>query len=104
MLLTGRIGVEEGHACLQQIGEHGAMEIAARAHADFHVEEATDQRGNSAGDDAECVYVYGIRSTEQTVRVQREDRPKETVVEHVREFFDLASVFDTPDILQIGPV
>lgn len=103
-MLTGWIGIEEGHARLQQIGEHGVVKIAARLHADFHVEEAASQRSNGAGDDAECVYVYSVYGAKQAVRVQREDRPKETVVEHVCVLFHVTSVFHAPDILQVGPV
>lgn len=80
------------------------MEVATRVHADLHVEEAKQQQCSDAGDDAECEYVYRIYSAEQTVRVKREDRPKESVVVHVRELFGVTSVFDTSNILQIGPV
>jgi len=67
LLLTGRIGVEESHARLQQIGEYNVVEVVARIHADIHVEETAKQRGNGAGDNAKCVYVYGIHGTEQAV-------------------------------------
>lgn len=81
------------------------MEIAARAHADFHEEETAKQRGNGAGNDAECIHIYGIHSTEETVRIQRENRSEETVVEHASEcLFHIASVFSTPDIFQTCPV
>jgi len=45
------------------------VEIATRIHADLHEKEAAQQRGNGAGDDTECVYVYGIHSAEETIRV-----------------------------------
>lgn len=95
--------MEEGHARLQQIGKHGIVEVTTRVHADLHENKAAQQCGNRASDDAECVYVYGIQRTEETVRVQRENRPKEAVVVHVRELC-VASVSNTPDILQGGPV
>lgn len=104
LLLTGRVGIEEVHARLEQIGEHGVVEIAARLHADFHEEETATQRGNGAGDDAECVYVYGVHGAEQAVRVQLKDQPKEAVVEHVCVLLDVTGVFDAPGILQVGPV
>lgn len=85
------------------------MEVVAWSHADIHVEETAKQCGNGAGDDAECVYVYGIHGTEQAVWIQREDRPKKTVVVHVcvqvvELFGAFTSIFDAPDILQVGPV
>jgi len=80
------------------------VKVVARVHADCHVEEAAAQRGNGAGDNAECVYVNGIHGAEQTVWIQRKDRSKKAVVVHVREFFSLTRVFNTSDSLQVGPV
>lgn len=96
--------MEEGHARLQQFEEHGVVKVTARIHGNLHVKKAAEQRGSDASDDAECVHVYGIHSAQQAVRVQREDRPKEAIVVHVRELFNVTSVFDTPDIFQGGPV
>jgi len=41
------------------------------------------QRRSNAGDDTECVYVYGIHNV-QAARIQRENRPKEIIIVHVR--------------------
>jgi len=82
-VLTGWIRVEEGHARLQQIGEHAVVEIAARSHADVHEEEAPAQGGNGADDDAERVDLHGVFRAEQTVRIQREYRREQAAVAHI---------------------
>ena len=52
----------------------------------------------------QCINVYGIHSAQQAVRVQREDRPKETIVVHIRELFYVTSIFNMPYILLGSPV
>ena len=99
-MLTGRIVVEEGHARLQQFEKHDVVKVSTRVHRNFHEKKAAKQRSSDTGGDTECIYVYGIHSAQQTVWVQRENRPKKTIVVHVRELFDIASIFNTPDILQ----
>ena len=83
--------MEEGHTRLQQFEEHDVVKINTRVHRDLHVKKAAKQRGSDAGDDAECVYIYGIHSVQQVVRVQREDRSKKTIVVHVRKLFDITN-------------
>lgn len=84
------------------------MEVAAGIHADLHIEEATQQRSEGAGDDAERVDVDGGRGTEQTIRFQREDAPKETVVVHafipLHHLTRISGDVSTSFLLQIGPV
>ena len=96
--------MEEGHARLQQFEEHDVVKVNTRVHRDLHVKKAAKQRSSDAGDDAECVNVYGIHCAQQAVRVQCEDRPKETIVVHIRELFYVTSIFNTPNILQGSPV
>lgn len=95
--------MEKGYARLQQIGEHGVMEIVARLHADLHVKEAAGKREYGTSDDAERVYVYGIYGAEQAVWIQSEDQSKETIIAYALELFGI-SVFVTPDVFQVGPV
>jgi len=57
--------VEEGHARLQQFEEHDVVKVNTRVHRDLHVKKAAKQRSSDAGDDAECVNVYGIHSAQQ---------------------------------------
>lgn len=108
--LTGRIRVEERHPCLQQIGEHGVVEVAAGVHADPHEEKAAKQRSGGAGDDAERVDVDGVHGSQQTVRIQREDRPQKAVVAlFLKGLVDLSIItesgaFVSSNGLQVGPV
>lgn len=66
--------MKEGHARLQQIGEHGVVQLDAGVHADLHEEEAAEYCRKGACENAKCVNVYSIHGTEQTVRIQGEDR------------------------------
>ena len=66
--------MEEGHARLQQFEEHDVVKVTTRVHRNLHVKKATKQRSSDAGDDAECVNVYGIHNAQQAVRVQYEDQ------------------------------
>ena len=68
--------MEERHMRLQQFEEHDVMKITTRIHRDLYVKKAAKHHGSDAGDDAEYVYIYGIHSVQQVVRVQRELGPR----------------------------
>ena len=95
----GRRTQEEGRAC-SSLKNVMLWKLLFEFIGDLHVKKATKQRRSDTGHDTECVYVYEIHNAQQAIRIQREDRPKEIIIVHVRELFDITSIFNTLDIFR----